>query len=80
MGVARCYRYDESRKTEVTRTGERASEATEPPWNMVLHNDRNPINQVVWRMWRSVSGMTMRKATRVTWEVSAGFSRYPVRR
>jgi hypothetical protein len=40
-------------KTEVTRTGKRASEATEPPWNVVLHNDRNPINLVVWRLWRN---------------------------
>ena len=41
---------------------------TEPPWNVVLHDDRNPINRVVWRLWRTISGMTIKKATRVTWE------------
>ena len=51
-----------------TRTGERASEATEPPWNVVLHNDRNPINRVVWRLWRTISGMTIKRAVKVTWE------------
>lgn len=41
---------------------------TEPPWNLVLHNDwHNPINWVVWRLWRSLPGMTVKKATRVTW-------------
>jgi ATP-dependent Clp protease adapter protein ClpS len=53
---------------EETRTGERASEATEPPWNVILHNDNNPINRVVWRLWRTITGMSMKKATRITWE------------
>jgi hypothetical protein len=35
------------------QTGEKNSEATEPPWKVVLHNDRNPINRVVWRLWRT---------------------------
>ena len=38
------------------------------PWNVVLHNDRNPINRVVWRLWRTIPGMTFSKATRVTWQ------------
>ena len=50
-------------------TGERVSDATELPWNVILHNDfHNPINRVVWRLWRTIAGMTMKKATRVTWE------------
>lgn len=52
---------------EETRTGEKASEATGPPWDVVLHDDRNPINRVVWRLWRTISGITMKRATRVTW-------------
>jgi ATP-dependent Clp protease adapter protein ClpS len=53
---------------EETRTGEGVSKTTEPPWNVVLHNDRNPINRVVYRLWKTISGMTMKRATRVTWE------------
>ena len=54
---------------EATRTGDRASDATEPPWNVILHNDfHNPIKRVVWRLWRTISGMSMKKATKVTWE------------
>jgi ATP-dependent Clp protease adaptor protein ClpS len=58
-----------AKNREETRTGERSGEATEPPWNVVLHNDwHNPINRVVWRPWRTIPDMTMKKATRVTWE------------
>ena len=35
---------------------------------MVLHNDNNPINRVVYRLWRSLPGMSVKKATRITWE------------
>ena len=56
-----------AKNREETRTGERASEATEPPWNVVLHNDfHNPINRVIWRLWRTISDMTMKRATMVT--------------
>ena len=56
-------------RVERTRTGEKASEATELPWNVVLHNDfHNPINRVVWRLWRTIPDMTMKRATRITWE------------
>ena len=57
-----------AKNREETRTGERASEATEPPWNVVLHNDWNPINRVVWRLWRTIPDLTMKRATTVTWE------------
>ena len=41
----------------------------EPPnWNVILHNGRNPINRVVWRLWRTLPGMTVKSATKVTWE------------
>ena len=35
---------------------------------MVLHDDRNPINRVVWRLWRTIPGMTMKRATGIMWE------------
>jgi ATP-dependent Clp protease adapter protein ClpS len=35
---------------------------------VVLHNDNNPINRVVYRLWRSLPGMSVKKATRITWE------------
>ncbi len=46
----------------------RAGPKPEPPWNVVLDNDRNPINRVVWRLQRTIPGMTFSKATRVTWQ------------
>jgi ATP-dependent Clp protease adaptor protein ClpS len=53
-----------AKNREETRTGERASEATEPPWKVILHNDwHNPINRVVWRLWKTIPGMTMKRAT-----------------
>ncbi len=47
------------------RTGERGK--PELPWNVILHNDLNPINRVVWRLWRTLPGMTFSRATRITW-------------
>ena len=36
---------------------------------MILHDDcHNPINRVVWRLWRIIPGMNMERATEVTWE------------
>ncbi len=36
---------------------------------MILHNDwHNPINRVVWRLWRTIPGMTLSNATRITWQ------------
>ncbi len=57
-----------TRKAEGTRTRGEFQRSHEPLWNVVLHNDRNPINRVVWRLWRTIPGMTVKKATRVTWE------------
>lgn len=55
-----------TREVKKTRAGEKVR--AEPPWNVVLHDDRNPINRVVWRLWRTISRMTMKKATKITWE------------
>jgi ATP-dependent Clp protease adaptor protein ClpS len=36
---------------------------------VVLHNDfHNPINRVVWRLWRTIPDMTMKRATGIMWE------------
>ena len=36
---------------------------------MVLDNDwHNPFNRVVWRLWRTIPGMTTKRASRITWE------------
>ncbi len=56
-----------TRRAEGTSAGERAR--AEPPWNVVLHNDwHNPFNRVVYRLWRTLPGMSMKRATRITWE------------
>jgi ATP-dependent Clp protease adaptor protein ClpS len=60
-----------AKNREATLTGERATEATEPPWNVVLHNDNNPINRVVYRLWRTLPGLSMKKAAKITWEAHA---------
>jgi ATP-dependent Clp protease adaptor protein ClpS len=57
-----------TRRVEETRAGEKASEATEPPWNVVLHDDNNPINRVIYRLWRTLPDMNMKKAAKITWE------------
>jgi ATP-dependent Clp protease adapter protein ClpS len=57
-----------TRRVEGTHVGVKVRRSHEPPWNVVLHNDNNPINRVVWRLWRTISGMTIQRATKVTWE------------
>lgn len=58
-----------TRRVEGTRAGGESRRSHEPPWNVVLHNDfHNPINRVVYRLWRTIPDMSMKRATRVTWE------------
>src|ERR671917_1851264 len=52
---------------EATWTGERASEAIELAWNSYPVQRRKPLNRVVWRLWRTIPGMTIKRATRITW-------------
>jgi len=54
---------------EGTRAGNKTR--NELPWSLILHDDRNPINRVVWRLWRTLPGMSMKKATKVRWEAHA---------
>lgn len=50
-----------------TRTGRKAR--TEPPWNLVLHNDwENSVTRVVWVLVRTIPGMSVKRATKVMWE------------
>jgi ATP-dependent Clp protease adaptor protein ClpS len=56
-----------TKRAQETRTGNKAR--TELPWNVILHNGwHNPINRVVWQLWRTLPGMTMKRATKITWE------------
>jgi ATP-dependent Clp protease adaptor protein ClpS len=42
---------------------------TEPPWNVILHNDwENSVTRVVWVLVRVIPGMSVKKATKVMWE------------
>ena len=59
-------------RVEGTHTGGESRQGHESPWNVVLHNDfHNPIKRVVWRLWRTISGMSMKRATEVAWEAHA---------
>ena len=57
---------DRPRRARGTRAA--GEDRTEPPWNVVLHDDLNPINRVVWRLFRTIPGMSLKRATKVTWE------------
>ena len=42
---------------------------SEPPWNVILHNDwENSMLRVVVILKRVVPGMTYKRATRIMWE------------
>ncbi|MDP9439522.1 MAG: ATP-dependent Clp protease adaptor ClpS [Actinomycetota bacterium] len=42
---------------------------TEPPWNVILHNDwDNSMPRVVVILLKIIPGMTVKKATRIMWE------------
>jgi hypothetical protein len=58
-----------AKNRKYTRNDERSGGATELPRKVILHDDRNPINWVVWGLRRTIPGMTMKRATRVTGEV-----------
>ena len=39
---------------------------TEPPWNVILHNDfRNGMGRVVYVLKRVIPGMTVKRATKI---------------
>ena len=56
-----------TRRAEEARTGEESR--TEPPWNVILHNDwENSMTRVIWVLVRVIPGMSVKKATKIMWE------------
>ncbi len=56
-----------TRRAEKVRTGEESR--TEPPWNVILHNDwENSMTRVIWVLVRVIPGMSVKKATKIMWE------------
>lgn len=56
----------ESKKSRKTRAGKKTG--TEPPWNVMLHNEwNNPFQRVIWRLRKVIPGMTFARATRITY-------------
>ena len=54
-------------KTERTKTGRETT--SEPPWNVVLHNDwENSMPRVVRILNKVIPGMGLRRATRIMYE------------
>ena len=54
-------------KEQRTRTG--AKVRTEPPWDVILHNDwENSMPRVIWVLVRVIAEMTVKRATKVMWE------------
>ena len=42
--------------------------ATEPPWNVILHNDWiNGMGRVIYVLKKVVPSMTLKRAARITW-------------
>lgn len=55
------------RKTERAKTGRKTT--SEPPWDVVLHNDwENSMPRVVLILHKIIPGMGLKRATRVMYE------------
>ena len=55
------------KKTERAKTGRDA--ATEPPWDVVLHNDwDNSMPRVILILNKVIPGMSIKRATRIMYE------------
>jgi ATP-dependent Clp protease adaptor protein ClpS len=56
-----------TKEAQGTRTERKTR--TEPPWNVILHNDwENSVTRVVWVLVKVIPGMTIKRATKVIWE------------
>lgn len=56
-----------TRKSPGTRTRRRAR--TEPPWNVILHNDfENSMSRVVIVLKKTIPGMTYKRAAKLMWQ------------
>lgn len=40
-------------------------EATEPPYNVILHNSLHPMTWVVYALAKSIPGLNLKKATKI---------------
>jgi ATP-dependent Clp protease adaptor protein ClpS len=50
-------------------TQTRNKHRTEPPWNVVLHNEwENPLQRVTLVLRRIIIEMTLKRATKTAWE------------
>lgn len=50
----------------------RRSPTTEPPWNVVLHNDwDNAFTSVILKLKKAMLGMTLARATTITYRAHA---------
>jgi ATP-dependent Clp protease adaptor protein ClpS len=56
-----------SRRERETRP--RRKSRTEPPWNVVLHNDwENSMPRVIWVLKKAIPGMSLKRATAIMYE------------
>ncbi len=56
-----------TKPAQVTRTGKKAR--TEPPWNLILHNDwENSMPKVILILKKAIPGMSIKKATAIMYE------------
>jgi ATP-dependent Clp protease adaptor protein ClpS len=54
------------KRSESTKTGRKAR--TEPPYNVLLHNEwDNAFQRVIFALRRAIPGMTFKKATIITY-------------
>lgn len=56
----------ESKKSRKAQAKDKVG--TEPPWNVLLHNEwNNQFQRVIWRLKKVIPGMTLARATRITY-------------
>ncbi len=57
----------ETKRAQETQAGRKAG--TEPPWDVILHNDwENSMPRVVVILKKVISGMTIKRATQIMWQ------------
>jgi ATP-dependent Clp protease adaptor protein ClpS len=60
-------RITKSRRERETRP--RRKSRTEPPWNVILHNDwENSMPRVIWVLKKTIPGISLKRATAIIYE------------